>query len=178
MVYHISGSTTNAALNRRAKGDATTTGFSGSINPEMATVGEIPAGQVFFQYDLSVLPANATINRALLHVKVFDAAYVDTFQVVVFTTDSKTFLEQELTSSSASQGVGMDTDSLALDVTLGLQRVLAVDSLGTSHYFALGSQNAVNVGGYVQFYPSDWSDPGFRPRLELIYTDAPENAKP
>ena len=178
LVYHIEGSTTNSALDRRAKGDATITGFTGSVNPDMMTVGEIPSGQAFFQYDLSSLPANATINRALLHVKVFDAAYVDTFQVVVFTADSKEFVDQVLTTSSVSQGVGADTDSLALDVTLGVQRVLAVDSLGTSHYFVLGSQNAVNVGGFVQFYPPDWQDASMRPLLELIYTDAPANAIP
>ena len=72
----------------------------------------------------------------------------------------------------------METDSLALDVTLGVQRVLAVDSTGANYYFALGSNNGVNVGGYVQFYPPDWSDAGYRPLLELIYTDAPDNAKP
>jgi len=39
---------------------------------------------------------------------VFDAAYVDTFQVVVFTTSSKEYVEQALTTATVSQGVGVE----------------------------------------------------------------------
>ncbi|MBW7996749.1 MAG: DNRLRE domain-containing protein [Candidatus Glassbacteria bacterium] len=178
IVYRISGSTTNAALERRAKGDATITSFTGSLNPDMLTVGEEPSSQVFLKYDLSQLPADATINKAHLHISVYEAAYVDTFQVIVFATDGKEFVEQELTAVSASQGVGFDTDSLALDVTLGVQRVLVLDSTGTDYYLVLGSNTGVNVGGFMQFYPPDWPEERYRPVLELIYTDAPADAKP
>ncbi len=178
LTYRIAGSTTNASFERRAKGDATITEFSGTLDPSMLTVGDTPASQTFFQYDLGQLPVDATINRALLHVSVFDAAYVDTFHVVVFTADSKEYADYETASVNFSQGVGLDTDSLALDITLGLQRVLALGGEGTQYFIGLGSNTAVNVGGYVQFYPSDWPEQNRRPVLELIYTDAPENAKP
>ena len=178
LTYRVAGSTTNAALERRAKGDATVTSFSGTMNPSMLTVGDTPASQTFFQYDLSQLPRDATINRALLHVSVFDAAYVDTFHVAVFTSGNNDYVDYESANLSVSQGVGLDTDSLALDITVGLQRALALDSTGTQYFIGLGSNTAVNVGGYVQFYPPDWSEPNRRPVLDLIYTDAPENAKP
>ncbi len=178
LTYKVVGSTTNAALERRTKGDATVTEFDGSLDPTMLTVGDTPASQTFLKYDLSQLPRDATINRALLNVSVFDAAYVDTFHVVVFTSGSGEYVDYESAAVSVSQGVGLDSDSLALDITIGLQRALALDSTGTSYYVGLGSNTAVNVGGYVQFYPPDWSEASRRPVLNLIYSDAPENAKP
>ncbi len=178
LTYRVEGSTTNSALERRAKVDATVTEFTGTLDPAMLTVGDTPASQTFFQYDLGLLPPNATINRALLRVSVFDAAYVDTFYVVVFATEGEEYVDYESTSLSVSQGVGLDTDSLALDVTLSLQRVLALGGAGAGYSIGLGSNTGVNVGGYVQFYPPDWPEQGRRPVLELIYTDAPEDAKP
>ena len=178
MTYTVEGSSTNSSYEVRAKSDATVTGFSGSLDASMLTVGDTPASQTFLKYDLSQLPASATINKAILHVSVFDAAYVDTFQVLVFAVDEKEYTPMESLSVSVSQGVGLDTDSLAVDITMGLQIVLGRDSTGTSSFVGLGSNTDVNVGGYVQFYPPDWSDESLRPVLELIYTDAPDNAKP
>lgn len=178
IVYRVSGSTTNSALERRARADATISNYSGSLNPAMLTVGEEPTSQVFLRYDLSQLPPNATINKALLHISVFDAAYVDTFQLVVFAHDEREFVDPQISSLSVSQGVGTSSDSLALDITLGLQRVLVLDSTGANYYTVLGSNSLVNVGGFVQFYPPDWPEAARRPVLELIYTDAPGDAKP
>ena len=144
----------------------------------MLTVGDTPSSQTFLRYDLSQLPVDATINKATLHVSVFDAAYVDTFQIAVFSANDAQFTDLQSVAVSQVWGVGLDSDSVAFDITVGLQRVLAYDSTGTSSFVGLGSNVGVNVGGYVQFYPPDWSETGLRPVLELVYTDAPENAKP
>ena len=180
LIYKLSGGTTQSLLERRALKDATIAQFDGTTNgDEYLIVGELPSSQVFFAYDLSALPPLAMVNQAQLHLWIAGRAIVDSFHVGVHTAHELSFVPPEELFLGEVQGVGMADSSIIMDVTLAFQRLILEGPGHTGpNYIVLSSFSRINVAGFLEIYPPEAQDIQRRPYLKLVYTDAPEAAKP
>jgi len=180
LIYKLSGGTTQSLLERRALKDATIAQYDGTINgDEYLIVGELPSSQVFFAYDLSALPSLAMVNQAQLHLWIAGRAIVDSFHVAVHTAHELSFVPPEELFLGQAQGVGMADSSIIMDVTLAFQRLILEGPGHTGpNYIVVSSFSRTNIAGFLEIYPPGGEDIQRRPYLKLIYTDAPEAAKP
>ena len=178
IVFREAGGTTRSIIERRALKDATIASYSGGTGQGMLRVGEVPASEVFFEYDISQIPPYATINLARLTLSVYSTTFVDTCQVSSFVARELAFTRPALTDVLVPQRIGSAASQLTVDVTLAFQKLLVADTANTTNYLVLTSNSTLNFVGFAEFYPADWPDPALRPRLEVVYTDAPDAAKP
>jgi len=177
IIYRLSGGTTFSIIERSALKDATISSYSGTTTPGMLRVGEVPASQVFFQYDIAGIPPYATINQARLLLSLYSTAFVDTFQVTSFVAGEPAFTRPSSTEALLPQRFGSGTSNLTVDVTLALQKLISADTAAAGSYLVLTS-SSINFVGFAEIYPADWPDESLRPRLEVLYTDTPEAARP
>jgi len=180
LTYKLSGGTTQSQLERRALKDATIVLFDGTTGgDEFLKVGELPSSQVFFAYDLSELPPLATVNQAQLHVWLAGRAIVDSFHVAVHAARELSFVSPDEIFLGEPKGVGAADSSLVVDVTLALQKLILEEPEQTGrNYIVVSSFSRTNIAGFLEIYPPGTQDLQRRPYLKLIYTDAPEAAKP
>ena len=180
LTYKLSGGTTQSLLERRALKDATITRFDGAAGvPGFLKVGELPSSQIFFAYDLSALPALATVNQAQLHLRIAGGAIVDSFHVAAHVSHELAFVPPDELYFGEVYGVGTADTSIVMDVTLALQKLILEDPEYTGrNYIVLSSMSRINVAGFLEIYPPGAQDILLRPYLKLIYTDAPQAAKP
>jgi len=184
LVFDLPPETETYLLERRSFSDATITNYQGpAAKPEYLLVGEIPASQVFFSYDLSGLPPLATVNRAWLHLSIADAVVVDTFQVATYAVvkepENISYVSTSTDIVGTPQSVKSGDSALEIDVSKALQALILYGESGSNYkYLVISSYGKGNLAGYMELYPSDWPDSSLRPYLQLVYTDVPEAAKP
>ena len=180
VIFTTTGSTEQLLLERRPLKDATIANYQGQLNPDRLMVGEIPAGQVFFSYDFSELPAEATMHQALLHLSVSGGAVVDTFLFTAFAANQAEYVEVEGDLLSISQGGASESDStLVLDITLTIQLMLLQARFSEAPgYLGLAGYRAAVPAGFLEFYSETWPDSLLRPYLIMIYSDPSEAPLP
>jgi len=178
VVFNVPGDTASYILERRSFQDATIVGFEGSLGTENLLVGDIPASQVFFSYDLGFLPPLAAVNRALLNLKITDKTIVDSFLVATYFSEELVYIGSGTLALGNPRNVTDQDSILQIDVTLPVQRQILERQSGIkTGYFVLASFVSLNYGGYVEFYPPEWPDSTKRPYLQLIYSDVPGTQK-
>jgi len=180
IIYKLSGGTTQSGLERRAYMDATIAQYMGpGAEEEYLTVGELPASQIFFAYELSQLPRLATVNQAKLHLSIAGMAIVDSFYVSLHTTHELSFVPPEELFLGAATSVGSADTAIVIDATLALQRLILEQPAHTGlSYIVVSSFSSVNVAGFLKIYPPNEENIQHRPYLKLIYTDTGEGAAP
>jgi len=173
VIFTAEGGTEQLLLERRAWKDATIVHYDGQVSPDRLVVGENPASQVFFSYDLGELPPEATVNQALLHLSVSGGAVLDSFLVTAFVTDETGYVEAEGDLLPVVRGGTSESDSvLVLDITGTLQLMILQKRFDTApRYFGLASAGSAVAAGFLEFYPESWPDSLLRPYLIMIYSD-------
>lgn len=177
IIFRTSSVSGDQLLDRRAFMDATIVRFEGQVDPQNLSIGALPASQTFFRYDFSDVPRYATINQALMHLRMVRAAFVDSFLVAAYLRDDVSYVSSDETQLGYSTVLGEGDAVLVLDVTSVVQK--AVLGGGTSgSYIALGSQVNATTAGFVEFYPPTAADSTLRPYISVIYSGLPGLAEP
>ena len=175
VIFRIKDSADDLLLERRAWKDATIAHYQGTINEDYLVVGELPASQVFFSYDFSELPAQATVNQALLHLSVSGGAVVDSFLLAAFPANEPGYAKPEGVYLSGLKIGAIESDSvLVLDITPTIQGIF-LENYG---YLGLAGSGIAVPAGFVEFYRETWPDSLKRPYLIVVYSEPSEAPLP
>ena len=180
LVFTLAGQTTNSVVERRAFMDATLIHYTGTAPvSSLLQLGENPQSQLFFDYDLSALPPYATVNQARLYLSIASTTFIDSFLVASTISSDKSFVPPGQIFVGTEHSVRANDSLLVLNITVTMQSLILARLTGDPRkYLVLTSFSPTNIAGFLEFFPPDWPEPGRRPYLSLIYTDAPEAAKP
>ncbi|MBN2289625.1 MAG: hypothetical protein JXQ83_09865 [Candidatus Glassbacteria bacterium] len=172
VIYREAGSTQQYLLERRAYQDATIASYDGQLDADRLVVGEIPASQVFFSYDLGGLPDDATVNQALLHLSVSGGAVVDSFLISAFAANEARFVGPETELTTVAGRTATESDSVfVLDITSTVQLMVLQRYYGTEpKYLGLASYRSGVTAGFMEFYPQSSPESLLRPYLILVYS--------
>jgi hypothetical protein len=170
--YTESGSSEQQLLDRRAFMDATIVRFDGTNNSDNLMISASPARQLFFRYDFSNIPENATINRASIHLSMAGAAFVDSFLVSTYLSESLEFVTSEATALDYGMVLGESDTTLVMDVTKAVQKAV-LEGGGSSSYVVLANLVDITTAGYAEFYSPAAADSSKQPYITVIYSGLP-----
>lgn len=170
--YTESGSSQQQLLDRRAFMDATIVRFAGTDNSDNLLISASPARQLFFRYDFSEIPENATINRASIHLNVARAAFVDSFLVSTYLSESLEFVTSETKALDYGMVLGESDTTLVMDVTKAVQKAV-LEGGGSRNYVVLANLVNITTAGYAEFYSPEAADSSRHPYITVIYSGLP-----